>query len=153
MIFVATISDKQVLRSMNRLIHPSAWRDCMKKGRRVLVRYSSTHEKTLPNRSILCPMELYRTGDEVFARVVDRVLRSRGGLLLAPFDQFPVLELSSGPHQRHQVSASEPSPPPLRRLHQLEDHRQARLPRARPLGDVGPRTDRREHRLYGVGRA
>jgi hypothetical protein len=25
MIFVATISDKQVLRSMNRLIHPSAW--------------------------------------------------------------------------------------------------------------------------------
>jgi hypothetical protein len=26
MIFVATISDKRVLRSMNRLIHPSAWK-------------------------------------------------------------------------------------------------------------------------------
>jgi hypothetical protein len=27
------------------------FRDCMKKGRRVVVRYSSTYEKEMPNRS------------------------------------------------------------------------------------------------------
>ena len=33
------------------LIHSSASRDCMKRGRWVVVRYSSRYEKTLPNRS------------------------------------------------------------------------------------------------------
>src|ERR671933_665112 len=36
-------------------------RDCMKKGRRAVVRYSNMYEKTLPNRSIRCRMELHRT--------------------------------------------------------------------------------------------
>src|SRR5829696_4259440 len=43
------------------LIHRSAWRGCMKSGPRVLIRYSSTHEKTLPNGSLRCRMELHRT--------------------------------------------------------------------------------------------
>jgi len=33
----------------------------MKKGRRVVFRYPSTHEKTLPNGSLRCRMELHRT--------------------------------------------------------------------------------------------
>jgi hypothetical protein len=33
----------------------------MKSGPRVVIRYSSTHEKTLPNRSLRCRMELHRT--------------------------------------------------------------------------------------------
>src|SRR5215210_2130171 len=36
-------------------------RDCMKKGRRVVIRYSSRYEKTLPNGSFRCRMELHRT--------------------------------------------------------------------------------------------
>ena len=36
-------------------------RDCMKKGRRVVVRYSSRYEKTLPNGPFRCRMELHRT--------------------------------------------------------------------------------------------
>jgi hypothetical protein len=36
------------------------FRDCMKKGRRVVIRYSSRYEKALPNRSIRCRMELHR---------------------------------------------------------------------------------------------
>jgi hypothetical protein len=36
-------------------------RDCMKSGPRVMIRYSSTHEKTLPNGSIRRRMELHRT--------------------------------------------------------------------------------------------
>lgn len=42
---------------------------------------------------------------EVFARVVDRLLRSRGYLRLSSLNQFPVSELGSGSDQRHQVSA------------------------------------------------
>ncbi len=42
------------------LIHRSAQRDCMKKGCRVVVRYSSRYEKTLPNGSLRCRMELHR---------------------------------------------------------------------------------------------
>jgi hypothetical protein len=36
-------------------------RDCMKKGRRVVMRYSSRYEKTLPNGPFRCRMELHRT--------------------------------------------------------------------------------------------
>jgi hypothetical protein len=46
-----------------RNIHQSAWRDCMRKVGRVVVRYSSMHEtyeKALPNRPLRCPMELHR---------------------------------------------------------------------------------------------
>src|SRR5215204_4669982 len=43
------------------LIHRSAWRGCMKSGSRVVIRYSSTHEKALPDGFIRCRMELYRT--------------------------------------------------------------------------------------------
>src|SRR5215203_2196718 len=42
-------------------VHPSAWRGCMKSGSRVVIRYSSTHEKALPDGFIRCRMELYRT--------------------------------------------------------------------------------------------
>jgi hypothetical protein len=40
-----------------RNIHQSAWRDCMRKVGRVVVRYSSMHEtyeKALPNRPLRC---------------------------------------------------------------------------------------------------
>src|SRR5215210_8462445 len=43
------------------LIHPSAWRDCMKSGPREVFRYSSTHEKALPHGSLRRRMELHRT--------------------------------------------------------------------------------------------
>jgi 2-keto-3-deoxy-L-rhamnonate aldolase RhmA len=43
---------------------------------------------------------------EVSSNVVDRLLRSRGYLLLASFDQLSVSELGSSPHQCHQVSPS-----------------------------------------------
>src|SRR5215217_9390240 len=36
------------------------FRGCMKSGPRVVIQYSSMHEKTLPNRSFRCRMELYR---------------------------------------------------------------------------------------------
>src|SRR5918994_92729 len=42
-------------------IHRSAWRDCMKKGRQVVFRYSSMHERALPDGSIRCRMELHPT--------------------------------------------------------------------------------------------
>src|SRR5919106_4922970 len=35
-------------------------RDCMKSGRRVVIHYSSTHEKTLPNGSLRHRMQLHR---------------------------------------------------------------------------------------------
>jgi len=38
----------------------SAWRDCIKKGGWALLRYSSMHEKALPNRSLRRPMEVSR---------------------------------------------------------------------------------------------
>jgi hypothetical protein len=38
----------------------SAWRDCMKKGRRMVFRYSSRYEKTLPDRPFRCRVELHR---------------------------------------------------------------------------------------------
>ena len=41
-------------------IHRSAWRDCMKSGSRMVFRYSSRYEKTLPDGSIRCRMELHR---------------------------------------------------------------------------------------------
>src|SRR5215210_9207295 len=44
-----------------RLIHRSAWRDCMKSGSRRVFRYSSTHEKEIPDGSIRRRMELHRT--------------------------------------------------------------------------------------------
>ena len=36
------------------------FRDCMKKGRRVVIRYSSRYEKAFPNRSIRCRMVIHR---------------------------------------------------------------------------------------------
>jgi hypothetical protein len=42
---------------------------------------------------------------EVFANVVDRLLRSRGDLLLSSFYQLPVPELGSCSNQRYQMSA------------------------------------------------
>src|ERR671933_1129601 len=36
-------------------------RDCMKKEARMIVRYSSRYEKALPNRSLRCRMDVYRT--------------------------------------------------------------------------------------------
>lgn len=42
---------------------------------------------------------------EVSSNLVDRLLRSRGDLLLASFYQLSVFELGSGSHQRHQMSA------------------------------------------------
>ncbi len=42
------------------LIHRSAQRDCMKKGHRVVVRYSSRYEKALPYGSFRRRMELHR---------------------------------------------------------------------------------------------
>src|SRR5215208_6060499 len=47
------------------LIHRSAWRGCMKSGSRRVFRYSSTHEKVLPDGFIRCRMELHRVS---FAR-------------------------------------------------------------------------------------
>jgi hypothetical protein len=35
------------------------FRDCMKSGSQVVNRYSSMYEKTLPNRSLRCRMELH----------------------------------------------------------------------------------------------
>ncbi len=34
------------------LNHPITWRDCMKRGHWVVVRYSSRYEKALPNRPL-----------------------------------------------------------------------------------------------------
>ena len=42
-------------------IRRSAWRDCMKSGSRVVIRYSSRYEKTLPDGPFRCRMELHRT--------------------------------------------------------------------------------------------
>src|SRR5918999_962365 len=42
-------------------IHPTAWRGCMKSGSRKVFRYSSTHEKALPDGFIRCRMEIHRT--------------------------------------------------------------------------------------------
>src|SRR5918992_2846039 len=42
------------------LIRPSAWRECMEIGYRRVFRYSSTHEKTLPDGSLRCRMEPHR---------------------------------------------------------------------------------------------
>jgi hypothetical protein len=43
------------------IMHPSAWRGCMKSGSRRVFRYSSTHEKALPHGSFRHPMEIHRT--------------------------------------------------------------------------------------------
>ncbi len=40
---------------------------------------------------------------EISSRVVDRLLRSRGYLLLSSLNQLSVSELGSGSNQRHQV--------------------------------------------------
>src|SRR5215217_511321 len=45
---------------LHALIHRSAWRSCMKSGSRRVFRYSSTHEKVLPDGFIRCRMELHR---------------------------------------------------------------------------------------------
>jgi hypothetical protein len=44
-----------------RLIHPSAWRGCMKSGPRRVFRYSSRYEKALPDGSLRRRMEIHRT--------------------------------------------------------------------------------------------
>src|SRR5215208_2161254 len=44
----------------NSPIHRSAWRGCMKSGSRRVFRYSSTHEKEIPDGSIRRRMELHR---------------------------------------------------------------------------------------------
>src|SRR5829696_8194944 len=49
-----------VRRIDRKLIHPTSGRDCMKKGCRRVVRYSSRYEKTLPNRSLRCRVEVHR---------------------------------------------------------------------------------------------
>jgi hypothetical protein len=36
-------------------------RNCMKKGGWAVIRYSSTHEKDIPNRSFRCRMDIHRT--------------------------------------------------------------------------------------------
>src|SRR5215208_4688967 len=52
----------------SRLCRPSFFRDCMKKGRRVVFRYSSRYEKTLPNGPFRCRLELHRTSHAVSFR-------------------------------------------------------------------------------------
>jgi hypothetical protein len=54
------VLERKTQHPARRLIHPSAWRDCMKSGPLVVIHYSSTHEKTISNRSFRCRMELYR---------------------------------------------------------------------------------------------
>jgi cold shock CspA family protein len=41
--------------------------------------------------------------EEVLSKVVDRLLQSRGYLLLASFPQLSIYELRSGSHQGHQM--------------------------------------------------
>jgi cold shock CspA family protein len=41
--------------------------------------------------------------EEVLSKVVDRLLQSRGYLLLASFHQLSIYELRSGSHQGHQM--------------------------------------------------
>jgi hypothetical protein len=52
-----------------RLIHQSAWRDCMKSGSRVVIRYSSTHEKDIPDGSFRRRMELLRASHASSQRI------------------------------------------------------------------------------------
>jgi hypothetical protein len=56
-----------------------------------------------------CPKDEVKVANrgesEVFANLVDRLLRSRGDLLLSSFYQLPVPELGSCSNQRYQMSA------------------------------------------------
>src|SRR5215213_2975691 len=82
-----------------RIIHRSAWRDCMKKGRGVVFRYSSMHEKTLPNGSFRCRMELHRASLACYqgpwATADPQPPRDPRCHLLRPKKRLPVAHASS----------------------------------------------------------
>ena len=71
-----------------------------------------------------------------------------GGFFLAlfagPLNEFAVGEGRAGADQGDEVGRVDGAPAVLRGLDELERHRQARRPRARPLGDLGAVPDRGE---------
>src|SRR5829696_1897327 len=86
-------------------MHPSAWRDCLKRGLWVVVWYSSMHEKPLPNRSFQCRMELYRTSlarpQRVWATEDPQSPRDPRRCLLRLEKRLPVPE----PHEHTRTTA------------------------------------------------
>jgi hypothetical protein len=69
--------------------------------------------------------------------------------LFVSFDEPAAFEAGADSDEGKQMRCVENAPPGSRGLDQLERQRQARGPRAGPLGDLGPVAHRREGRLEG----